>query len=47
MRRWMANAEAIAREWGLDTEQLDGLVTLFVAFLRMHAQLGVFSFGPL
>lgn len=47
MRQWAAQSQALAREWGLQVEQTDGLTTLFVAFLRMHAPLGVFSFGPL
>jgi excisionase family DNA binding protein len=47
MRQWAAQSQALAAEWGLTVELTDGLTTLFVAFLRMHAPLGVFSFGPL
>ena len=47
MRRWAAESQALAAEWGSQGEKTDGLSTLFVAYLRMHAPLGVFGLGPL
>ena len=50
MRRWAAAAAEVARDWTTDPDAdplPGGLTSLFLAYLRMHAQLGVFSFGPL
>lgn len=50
MRRWATAAAEVARDWTADADQEDlpgGLTSLFLAYLRMHARLGVFSFGPL
>jgi excisionase family DNA binding protein len=47
MRRWTEESRLLALDWGLPAEETEGLVALFVSFLRMHATLGVFTFGPL
>lgn len=47
MRRWAVETQSLAAEWTHGSHERDGLSALFVAFLRMHATLGVFTFGPL